>query len=596
MLVYMNWEERTVSNTLTVERYTVNDIIVNYLEDQFYVNRRYQRKLVWGVEEKRLLIDSMIKGIPLPAVLLVKYDVPEGKKNILEIVDGMQRLNAIISFVLGEFGIEYNGNRCYFDFMANNETFQLSMSNDERLKKHEKGNILPKDLCLEFCRYQLPAIITGQDNTTVDMIFSRINSTGRKISSQDLRQSMAVGEFPDLVRRIASNVRLDHTYDDHICFCDIPKISIGYKQYGYGIDLNFVFWRRHDLIDSQHIKESKDEEIIETLLAIVLLEDFKKSKEKLDQLYQKGTELNNQVENKVLKFGKDILEDKFRKVFDTIDMIFNAVNSDFSSFLFNNERINNKDECFKILFLAIYRLLSEGFVISGYKTVANSIKSADSILDPFTKRGKIDYEKANEAVNNLYTLLKPTFSKKIPKKLDKLEEDIDKRLSYSKIEMQMTEFKIGISDFASDSINYKCIHKIAKTLVTMANTNNTRDKTGYVLIGIADSKELYDNWYARFKEQSVVINQHYVPGITCEAGKLFGKTGTGSSDSYVKVLRKAIKDEPISQKLKDYILENFDLFNYHEVKLVILRSKNVGESSLYDGKKFVWHGNETVKV
>ena len=168
-----------------------------------------------------------------------------------------------------------------------------------------------------------------------------------------------------------------------------------------------------------------------------------------------------------------------------------------------------------------------------------------------------------------------------------MEEDIDKRLSYS---------KIGISDFASDSINYKCIHKIAMTLVAMANTNNTRDKTGYVLIGIADNKEAYDNWYSRFKEPSVVINQHYVPGITCEAGKLFGKTGTGSSDRYVKVLRKAIESEPVSQKLKDYILENFDLFNYHGVELVILRSKNVGETSLYDGMKFVRHGNETVKV
>lgn len=62
----------------------------------------------------------------------------------------------------------------------------------------------------------------------------------------------------------------------------------------------------------------------------MLLKGFKKSKDKLDQLYQKGTKLNNQVENKVLKFGKDILENKFWKVFDTIDMIFNAVNSDFS--------------------------------------------------------------------------------------------------------------------------------------------------------------------------------------------------------------------------------------------------------------------------
>ncbi len=43
----------------------------------------------------------------------------------------------------------------------------------------------------------------------------------------------------------------------------------------------------------------------------MLLKGFKKSKDKLDQLYQKGTKLNNQVENKVLKFGKDILENKF---------------------------------------------------------------------------------------------------------------------------------------------------------------------------------------------------------------------------------------------------------------------------------------------
>lgn len=301
----MKWENRTVSNTLTVERYTVNDIIVNYLQDLFYVNRRYQRKLVWGVEEKRLLVDSMIRGIPLPAILIVKFDISNEKKNILEIVDGMQRLNAIISFVLGEYGIEYNGKKCYFDPNANNETFQLLMNGDKRLKMHN-NNFLPKDICVEFCRYQLPAIITGQDNTTVDMIFSRINSTGRKISSQDLRQSMATGEFADLVRRVASDIRLDNTYDDHICLCDMPKISIGYKQYGYGVDLNNVFWRRHDLINIPNIKNSKDEEIVETLIATILLKNFKKSKDNLDSLYIKDNELFTQIEEKVIEYGKDL--------------------------------------------------------------------------------------------------------------------------------------------------------------------------------------------------------------------------------------------------------------------------------------------------
>ena len=55
----MKWSRRTMNNTLTVERYTVNDIIVNYLYDKFYVNCRYQRKLVWDIDEKLEIIDGM---------------------------------------------------------------------------------------------------------------------------------------------------------------------------------------------------------------------------------------------------------------------------------------------------------------------------------------------------------------------------------------------------------------------------------------------------------------------------------------------------------------------------------------------------------
>ena len=250
----MKWSKRTVNDDLRVDKYTVNDIIVNYVKDKFFVNRRYQRKLVWGIDEKRLLIDSILKRIPLPAVLIAQYKLVESNTTILEIVDGMQRLDAIISFVLGKFEVEYDGKLCYFDPYSNNETFNLVMSN----KLTVQENLIPKDICQEFCRYELPAIITGQDDETIELIFSRINSTGKKISAHDLRQSMSTGEFPDLVRRIASRVRGDYTHDDRICLCDMPKISVGFKKYGYGVDMDDVFWRRHDLINSFNLKESKD--------------------------------------------------------------------------------------------------------------------------------------------------------------------------------------------------------------------------------------------------------------------------------------------------------------------------------------------------
>ena len=341
----------------------------------------------------------------------------------MEIVDGMQRLNAIISFILGEYGINYQGKICYFNPSSYNETFQLMMDKDMRLKVHEKACYLPRDLCLDFTRYQLPTIITGKNNETVDMIFSRINSTGRKISNQDLRQSMAVGEFPDLVRRIASDIRMDNTYDDHIRLCEIPQISVGHKEYGYGVDLNDIFWRRHDLINAQNVKESKDEEIIETLLATVLLDQFKKSKSSLDELYRKNSKLNIEIEGRIREIGKNNLEEKFKKVFDIFDMIFVSVNSDFSSYLFEKKRTKNKDEGFKVVFLALYNLISDGYIIVNYTQVAQKIKNAVSIIEGFTKAVQDAMFKEIDARKKALKKKKEyyDYDKTIKKKTDEIE-------------------------------------------------------------------------------------------------------------------------------------------------------------------------------
>lgn len=584
----MSWEDRTVKDSFRVDKITVNDIMLHYVQDRFYVNRRYQRKLVWGLREKQLLIDSMMQNIPLPAILLVNYDVPsEGIEDVLEIVDGMQRINAIVSFLLGDFGIEYNGKLCYFDPYSCQETFVLARDGSREMKLHE-GSYLPKNLCSDFSRYPLPVIITGKDDATVDLIFRRINSTGRKISSQDMRQSMATGEFADLVRRVASDIRGDNTYSDHVHLCDMPKISIGYQQHGYGVDLNSVFWRRHDLINSEAIKESKDEEIIETLIATVLLGDFKKSKDNLDKLYDNTEKLYMRIEEKVAEFGKDYLEEKFKKTFDTMDMIFNSVDSDFSSYLFAQKRTRNKDECFKILFLAIHQLISEGYTIQNYERVAKRIRDSKTIFTDFTKSNFIDHAAVKVAVENLYALLKQAFCKEIAATGNQMTKEIDKRLGYSRIESQMTEFKIGVSGFKSTTISTDIIRDIAKTLVGMANCSNAKED-GMLIIGIADDKNAYDAWYNVFRESALISNQHYIPGVTKEAEKLYRNT-----DEYYRALRRCLQNEPISARLKDYILETFEPFDYYGVELIVFHSKYVGEISLYDGVKYVRQASETI--
>lgn len=145
-----------------------------------------------------------------------------------------------------------------------------------------------------------------------------------------------------------------------------------------------------------------------------------------------------------------------------------------------------------------------------------------------------------------------------------------------------------------NEVNMECIHRIAKTLVAMANTNNGRNKVGYVIIGIANTRESYKEWFQVYGEQANIMNQHYVPGIACEAKKLFHKSNMDNLDEYLRLVRRLLSKEPISPKLKNYVLENIIISDYHDVDLVVIQSRNVGEASLYDNKKYVRNGNETV--
>jgi hypothetical protein len=49
-----------------------------YAENRLFVNRRYQRKLVWTLNEKQKLIESILNKYPIPAVLIAERDVRAG--------------------------------------------------------------------------------------------------------------------------------------------------------------------------------------------------------------------------------------------------------------------------------------------------------------------------------------------------------------------------------------------------------------------------------------------------------------------------------------------------------------------------------------
>src|SRR4051794_16794821 len=100
------------ASELTVRSESVQRVFNLYRGDRFRVNRRYQRKLVWSVEEKQRLIDSLLRDLPVPLFLVA--ELATGTEQAYELIDGMQRLNAIFAFIENEYAVADE----YFDLDA----------------------------------------------------------------------------------------------------------------------------------------------------------------------------------------------------------------------------------------------------------------------------------------------------------------------------------------------------------------------------------------------------------------------------------------------------------------------------------------------
>ena len=94
----------TSSQDLTVRGESIERAYANYNDQRYLVNRRYQRKLIWTLDEKINFIDSILNGYPVPIILLAENKNRD--KSSLEIIDGMQRLNAVMSFIENEYIVE----------------------------------------------------------------------------------------------------------------------------------------------------------------------------------------------------------------------------------------------------------------------------------------------------------------------------------------------------------------------------------------------------------------------------------------------------------------------------------------------------------
>lgn len=283
-----------------------------YRDGNILVNRKYQRKLVWTEEEKVKLIDTILRGFPIPLLLLGERPSHREAKEY-EVLDGVQRLYAIFSFIENRFPIEGR----YFDINEFARAKQLS----EQGKFNKADDSLPrldKESCANILDYQLAVtIFPAYSDEQVTEIFSRINSSGRQLSNQERRQAGIIGPFGDLVRKISAEIRGDAS-KELLLLSEMPEISIEphRSQQRYGLILDEIFWFKQGILSGKDIRESEDEELIADFAASVILnKPFPRSKEKFDELYDKNSDLYKEVESALLSYPHPRLYEEIKQTF-----------------------------------------------------------------------------------------------------------------------------------------------------------------------------------------------------------------------------------------------------------------------------------------
>lgn len=181
--------------TVTKTVFKVGDFVSWAKGGQLDLRPGFQRRPVWKPGAKSYLIDTVIRGLPIPIVFLRDRLSLTSIISSREVVDGQQRLRTILSYVDPALVSDYDKSQ---DF------FKITKTHNEELAGKSFAE-LPRAIQQAIIGYEIPVHIFSGDTDDRDIlqIFARLNATGVKLNDQELRNAEYFGVFKSLCYEIA---------------------------------------------------------------------------------------------------------------------------------------------------------------------------------------------------------------------------------------------------------------------------------------------------------------------------------------------------------------------------------------------------------
>ncbi len=281
--------------------YSISDFISWQKNKTLVLSPDFQRRVVWSPSAKSFLIDTVIRGFPMPVIFLREQKTNlKDLKTIKEVVDGQQRLRTILSYINPGLLSDYNEERDYFEIKSNH--------NRELAKK--KFNELDEDIRRDILEYKFGVHIlpSGIEDRDVLQIFSRMNASGVKLNNQEIRNAIYTGPFKTTAYELA--------------FEQVER------------------WKKWKVFNSNNIARMLEVELVSELMIVMLTQGVVgKNQSNIESFYKKYEEVE-------FNAGKEISR-RFRNVMDTIEDFFNTENP---------QSILTQRTLFFILFILLYDL------------------------------------------------------------------------------------------------------------------------------------------------------------------------------------------------------------------------------------------------
>ncbi len=169
--------------------YPVESLVQRMKRDDIFIPH-FQRDYVWSLRDASRFIETLLLGLPVPGIFLSK----EQKTQKLLVIDGQQRLRTLQYFYDGIFvptGREFSLR--YVQPEYEGKTYKTLPDEDRR-------RIDDSIIHLTIVQQDEPS----DDDSSIYHIFERLNTTGRPLSSQEIRACLYHGEFNDHLRELNS--------------------------------------------------------------------------------------------------------------------------------------------------------------------------------------------------------------------------------------------------------------------------------------------------------------------------------------------------------------------------------------------------------